>query len=1125
MLSAASPLIVYAITLFTSAFLLFLVQPMIGKQILPKFGGAPAVWSTCMVFYQAVLLAGYSYAHFLTQRFSPRKQIMVHLAVLLVPVAIFVILPVGFAYKSLNPPTDQFPALWVLIILTLLIGLPFFVVSTSAPLFQRWFVQTGHEAAQDPYFLYAASNFGSMISLILYPFVIEMKLGLPAQGVLWMVGYGVLIGLAGWCGFMVLKQVPAEAEQDVRKAMEPKALAEEEAETNGMKALTDAPADGETETDEESITDKPAQIVVKSKKMRAKDRAKAATLEAITKEPDSPTGKQPPARDDSDRDESRPAVAVASGPDAIQYLRWVLLGFVPSSLMLGVTMYMSTDIAAVPLLWLIPLALYLLTFILVFSKTPDRLLNAILGVTVGRFSKDPEKMLKGATIHAVMVVLMPIIVLFMVFQMVSGRNLLPSSPIYWQFVAHLAVMFLVAMVCHGELARTRPSERHLTGFYLAMSVGGVLGGIFNALIAPVIFNTIAEYSLVLVVACMLLPPMWEESRTRFNRGVDLFLALALGGTGGYVLVLYLVKLFGLDWNKGAYSHLPDITGVPGMQIQVVGYLLIVAVIVAFAAYVLRAPKELRLERFLDLGLPVALCLLTMLIIGLEPFGRWTAVWREGEKNADYSRIFATVSSIAGIFRIKLGDDLLQAIFTYGIPVALCYGFAERPIRLGLGIGAILLASALQPQREDYGRYVDETVYKERSFFGVLKIEHQKFKYLDGETVKEKTVYHKLLHGTTLHGMQRVRWDIDEDAYSAVMVPLALGGGPLQVAAGFGHVAEQVYDPRQEALTYYHRTGPVGQVYKALVSGKDATRSVAFVGLGTGTMASYCNPGQKVTFYEIDQTVVQISENPENFSYLKGCRDRGGDYEFKMGDARLMLEKAPDKTYKLIVVDAFSSDAIPLHLITREAIELYLRKLADDGVVALHISNRHLELEPVLANIAADLGIPALEQYDNTVTAATPGKNASDWVIMARKMENFGPIQNDIWRWPQDDDRRWKNLVTQIDAQKLSAKDLEDWKRQHLVARETYELRQAQASFRVTEEFAEEAKKLVKDKVKATMDKEKKELEELKESEIRARIQREVDRLWDKDMDWRNDVGVWTDDYSNIISIWRDLRRR
>jgi hypothetical protein len=524
---------------------------------------------------------------------------------------------------------------------------------------------------------------------------------------------------------------------------------------------------------------------------------------------------------------------------AWQRLRWVALAFVPSSLMLGVTTYITLDIAAIPLLWVIPLALYLLSFILVFARWPRIL-------------------------HQICVVILPLVILVLVYVMIS-------KIIKWPIVAtigfHLFTLFLVALVCHGELALTRPAPQYLTQFYLLLSLGGVLGGLFNAIVAPLLFNSLVEYNLALVLACMLLPAdsqgkVWlARFAPRFAKPIGMVVDVALAACLGLV----------------AY------------------YLFIIC---------LTTPPE--------------------------------DSWRERLRDA----------ITPAIHWIK--DRRMEKALVFGLVTLLCYGYVTRPLRFGLAVGAFMLASFYyHASSQDQV----QLLCQKRSFFGVLKVEY----YPDEEA-------YTLTNGTTLHGEQ-------------IRVP----------------------GERSEPLTYYHTTGPIGQLF-AEFSGPRAKPHVALIGLGSGTLASYGEPDQHLTFYDIDPVIREIATNDNYFTYLRDCR---ASWEIVLGDARLKLREAEDKKYGILVVDAFSSDAIPIHLITREALELYFRKLSDDGILAVHISNRHLELQPVLGNLARELQLVGLRQYDSDADRRpVPGISISDWVLLARRPEDFGRLA---------DDKRWEPI--------------------------------------------------------------------------------------------------------------------
>ena len=727
--------LLFGLSLFVSAALLFWIEPMCAKMILPLLGGSPAVWNTCMAFYQVVLLAGYIYAHLTTRWLGVQRQVAVHVVLLLL---VFIALPIGINYQW-SPPVTANPIGWLFLLLAASIGLPFFTLSATAPLLQAWFVRTDHPSATDPYFLYSASNLGSMVALLGYPFLIEPLLPLRVQAMWWSGGYLLLTGLISVCALVAVR----------------------------ASRLKDPGVSSES------------------------SRVYSGTLRT-------------------------------SRPGTTQRIRWVLLAFAPSSLLLGVTNYISTDIAQIPLFWILPLALYLLTFILVFA--PRRTIP-----------------------HTLMVRIQPFFLLPLVIPFYWGFTILS-----WVVIpVHLLAFFVTAMVCHGELANSRPDSAHLTEFYLWMSVGGVLGGFFNALAAPVLFTTPAEYPLILVLACLLRPyAAHRPARTIYDRLYDIGLPLAAAVAFG-VLRLGLGQRVSLE-----STRLED---VPGLSLFVI----------------------------------------------------------------------VLISCAAGV---------------------LCLSLSPRPIRFGLSVGGIILAGAV------LGGGQTHVLYAERNFFGVAKVMRDA-----GNT------HHLLFHGTTLHGAQNLK-------------------------------------AHQEPLTYFHRTGPLGQLFLSFSHSQKARR-IAIIGLGTGSMASYSEPGQEMTFFEIDPAVERIARDSRFFTFLDECRAR---LNVVLGDARLSLVKAPDRYYDLLILDAFSSDSIPVHLVTREALDLYLTKLADNGILVFHISNRYLKLKHVLGNLASDAHLAGLLQEDRSLSDAERAarKCASDWVVMARRSSAMGSLV---------EDPRWRSLPSQPGA--------------------------------------------------------------------------------------------------------------
>src|SRR5690242_2311751 len=408
--------LLFGVTIFVSSALLFSIQPLIAKLLLPLLGGTPAVWNTCMLFFQAVLLAGYAYA-LLVSRWPLRRQLIAQLVLLCLA---FVSLPIGLsAWWIKSVPLNGDPSLWLLACLAVTVGLPFFIISSNSPLLQKWFSRTASDSARDPYFLYAASNAGSLLSLLAYPVVLEPFFTLRMQSRLWTIVYAVMVLLIGVHAFLLYRSKSSETTQTevVFNPHEPK--------------LTFS-----------------------------------------------------------------------------RRLRWLLLAFAPSSLMLGVTNYITTDIASVPLLWIIPLALYLLTMVFAFARR--QLVSSRLA----------DLVVPGATVVLLM--------LYLADSSGRGSRML--------IVLHLAYFFFAALMCHSQLAADRPGPTHLAQFYVWLSLGGVLGGVFNALVAPVVFSTVIEYPLAIVLACLLLPTAqrteeepvaWRARRLDFATPVLIF-ALTIG---------------------------------------------------------------------------------------------------------------------------------------------------------------------------------------------------------------------------------------------------------------------------------------------------------------------------------------------------------------------------------------------------------------------------------------------------------------------------------------------------------------------------------------------------------------------------------------------------------------------
>ncbi|MGQ0732324.1 MAG: spermidine synthase [Acidobacteriota bacterium] len=698
-----------------SAALLFVVQPMFAKMILPRLGGSPATWNTCLVFFQIALLLGYTYAHIVSTRVGRHAQVYVHLTLL--AVTLFM-LPIRLHGGS--PPTGTSPVWWLLGALTMSVGLPFVTVAATAPLLQRWFALV---SGRDPYFLYAASNAGSLVGLLGYPIVVERTLRLADQSTSWFVAFGCLAALLAACAWTVVASGPG----------------------NRPTSPT-PPLDG------------------------------SAGTRPITR-----------------RDKAT----------------WLVLAFVPSSLLLGVTTHLSTDVVAVPLLWVIPLALYLLTFVAAFASPPP-----VSRVWTSRLA--------------------PLLMVGAIVSLVLNRTS------WWWLGLHLLTFATVALVCHRELAERRPPSGDVTRFYLWVSLGGALGGVFTALVAPFVFTTVVEYPLALAAAAFLRPsPRWWPAR--------------------------------------------------------------------------------REHPALLLGLPIGMF---VVIVGSWAMGLGGGVPLEG------------------------------LTIAFWLVVAVPWALTTRVAPFAAAITVVAIANASWPVQHR-GR----ELFVDRSFFGVVRVVED-----------TPAASRKLLHGTTVHGWQGLT------------------------------------DPRCTPTGYYARAGPIGQLFAAY--GERAS-AVAVIGLGAGGLVCYGGPADRWTFYEIDPLVERVARDPALFTYL---RDARAEVRVVIGDGRLTLAEASSASYDLVVVDAFSSDAIPAHLLTREFMAMTFARLKPAGLLAFHISNRYFDLEGVLAASARDLGASVIEQRRDDDQA----DEASRWLVIAPSADALATLAADPrWRVGRAASASWTDDFSNI----------------------------------------------------------------------------------------------------------------
>jgi spermidine synthase len=657
--------LILTIAVFISAFLLFMVQPLFAKMILPVFGGSAAVWTCAMLFFQVVLLLGYIYSHLSTSYLGIKFQILLHAVLIFSALLLF---PFELDKEIIS---HDAPVRWVLQSATVTIGWPFFVLATSAPLLQRWFSYTKHPRRDNPYFLYAASNVGSMLALLGYPFFIERYIDLGAQKSLWQYAYYLL------AVFFVLSAVCIVMNQSRRSF--------------------DAGPELEEET---SIT-------------------------------------------------------------WVSRLLWILLAFVPSSLMLGLTSFVTTDIAAVSLFWVLPLALYLLSFIIVFSG-------------IAEFSRKFYRIMIFSTLF--------VVGLSFVF---SGQSKVIS------ILSNTVLFFLLSLYFHGKLAASKPAPSRLTEFYIWLAVGGMMGGIFNAIAAPLLFKQSLEYLLVLFF------------------GLVLF--VLFGQFRDFANLLFLKK--------------------------------------AFIRFIVFTGLLLILDSLISQ--PVSESLV---------YGIW---------------FITSVSALIVVFfyikrKIKKWEVLVNLSILGALSVSVLY------------ISHDVLAS-------------------ERSFYGSIRVKRESF---------DDKVIHLLTHGTTVHG-------------SEIMYPASM---------------------QKQITTYFHPSGAFGDIAREFIENKVQDLRIGIMGLGAGTLSCYARSNDIVHYFEIDSKVKKIAEDTSFFKYLHYC-----PAEVIIGDGRVMLQKQSDEFYDILILDVFTSDSVPVHLITQEAIELYLTKIKPAGILVMHISNRYLELKKVVSN--------------------------------------------------------------------------------------------------------------------------------------------------------------------------------
>jgi len=703
-------MLVYAATIFLSAFLLFQVQPLIAKFILPLFGGSAAVWSAALLFFQLLLLLGYLYAHVLIRYLKPKQQFIVHATLLVLSLAVLPIIPAD----RWKPQGGDDPLTGILLLLAATIGLPYALLSSTSPLLQAWYVRT--HAGVIPYRLFALSNFGSMLALVSYPFLVEPKITLHNQAYVWSFGFAafaIACILAGW-----------KSRQGVD--------------------------------------------VVQS------------TPDQVAERPRFPT-----------------------------VLLWVSLSACASVLLLATTSHLTQNVAPIPLLWVAPLSIYLLTFILSFES--DRVYQRALFLPLG-------------------------IVALAIFTygMSEYEN---NSDVIKRLIPMLCgALFICCMVCHGELAKRKPHPRYLTFYFLMVSVGGAIGGLFVALVAPRIF-----------------PNYWE-------------MPIAIGGCG-ILMVLVL-------WSDGA--------GIPRpFPLSLATFIAVLAALGVLAARFEWIPKYVPY----DWMMPIAISGGALLVAA--------GLWYDG----------------VGV---------------------------ERPLAVRLSLLVVALAFCVYLGRLEHKT---DTGYSlaARNFYGVLRVREDPPDV--GYAVRV------LVHGTINHGTQL----------------LAPDGG-------------------RTPTSYFGHTSGINRAIRA--KGEAGPIRIGILGLGAGVTATLARANDTLHYYEINPLVFDIAKT--RFDFWNACP---ADKNLYLGDGRLTLERMPaSENLDFLAMDAFTSDAVPMHLLTREAYSLYLRHLKPDGLLAINISNRYLDLEPIVAQAAKEIGWTGVVVYDEG--DSEPYYVSNTWIVLAKSPEIF-----------------------------------------------------------------------------------------------------------------------------------------
>lgn len=730
-------MILATVTVFLSAWLLFEMELIVAKCLMPWFGGTATVWTTCLLFFQTILLAGYVYAHQLATRLSRRTQGRVHLVLLLLTLAYLAygVATGGEPFPFTAPAREAVihrPLPSLLKLLIIMIGLPFMVLSATSSLMQKWF-RAGFPS-RSPYRLYAVSNASSLLALLTYPFLIEPWVDLTRQGFVWFILFGAFAVVCGFCA--------------LRLGTGP-----------SMGRRVNAPAG------------------------QSRDGARGATV-----------------------------------------LLWLVLAACPSALLLSVTNELCREVAAVPFLWVVPLVLYLLSLILCFDHPRWYVRRAY--VLLGAF-----------------VTVITLITTYLGVRLPIPRHVLSYS----------ALLFCLAMICHGEMVRLKPDEKYLTAFYVAIASGGVLGSFFVAVAAPMLFTGYWELQVTILVAWIVLfAVFWQDKASLVFKGDPLH----------FFAIVYLAGYIGMN-------------------------------------LLLRA-------------LPVRNTVL---------YPRW-------------------------LTPLQVGGAFAAAIVVFVLARSRPFVHNRWWPRLVLGT-LIFLAECFMLHRIR-STFVS-TLDVSRNFYGVVRV-HEKS--------TDDPRYHRiqLTHGRIDHGFQYTAPELRR-------VPTTYHSP----SSGIGI-----------ALRHHARLGPPF----GSESGGPAM-AIGVTGLGVGALAAYARPCDNIVFYEINPRVIVLSAGPSaRFRYLDDCR---ASTEIVSGDARISLEdelrRKGSRGFDVLALDAFSSDSVPVHLLTIEAFETYILHLRDEqSIIAVNISNRFVDFRPLMLGVARHFGMQLI-LIDSKGDPPVPYRSA--WALLTR----------------------------------------------------------------------------------------------------------------------------------------------